>query len=89
MSITPVCVGIDVSKAYLDIFDPLAGYFRIENTISAVSAFVSTQLVQGRFVVFEATGCYDRVLRLGLEAAGVAHARVNPEQARDFARALG
>lgn len=89
MSITPVCVGIDVSKAYLDIFDPLAGDFRIENTISAVSAFVSTQLVQGRFVVFEATGYYDRVLRLWLEAAGVAHARVNPEQARDFARALG
>ncbi len=89
MSITPVCVGIDVSKAYLDIFDPLAGDFRIENTISAVSAFVSTQLVPGRFVVFEATGYYDRVLRLCLEAAGVAHARVNPEQARDFARALG
>jgi hypothetical protein len=58
---TPVCVGFDVSKAYLDIFDPLAGYFRIENTISAVSAFVSTQLVQGRFVVLEVTGCYDRV----------------------------
>lgn len=89
MSITPVCVGIDVSKAYLDIFDPLAGDFRIENTISAVSAFVSTQRVLGRFVVFEATGYYDRVLRLCLEAAGVAHARVNPEQARDFARALG
>jgi hypothetical protein len=35
-------------------------------------------------VVLEATGCYDRVLRLGLES--VAHARVKPEQARDFAR---
>jgi transposase len=89
MSISPVCVGIDVSKAYLDIFDPLAGSFRIENTIGAVSAFVSTRFVDGRFVVFEATGRYDRVLRQGLEAAGVPHARVNPEQARDFARALG
>lgn len=89
MSISPVCVGIDVSKAYLDIFDPLAGSFRIENTSGAVAAFLSTQLVRGRFVVFEATGRYDRILRLGLEAAGVPHARVNPEQARDFARALG
>ncbi|MGJ0504140.1 MAG: IS110 family transposase, partial [Methylocystis sp.] len=69
MSISPVCVGIDVSKAYLDIFDPLAGSFRIENTSGAVAAFLSTQLVRGRFVVFEATGRYDRILRLGLEAA--------------------
>ncbi|MFO1125368.1 MAG: IS110 family transposase [Methylocystis sp.] len=89
MSISPVCVGIDVSKAHLDIFDPLEGSSRIDNTTSAVTAFAATQLVRGRFVVFEATGGYDRALRRGLEAAGVPHARVNPEQARDFARALG
>jgi transposase len=43
----------------------------------------------GRFVVFEATGRYDRFLRQELAAAGVAHARINPSQARAFARAAG
>lgn len=89
MSISPVCVGIDVSKAYLDIFDPLEGQSRIDNAKGAIAAFAATQLARGRFVVFEATGCYDRALRLGLEAAGVPHTRVNPEQAHHFARALG
>ena len=39
------------------------------------------------FVVFEATGSYDKDLTLALEASGIALARVNPAQARDFARA--
>jgi transposase len=40
-------------------------------------------------VVFEASGGYDRVLREALEAAAVCFSRVNPRQARDFARAMG
>jgi transposase len=41
------------------------------------------------FVVLEATGSYDALLREALEKADVPFARVNPEQARDFARAIG
>ncbi|MFN4101250.1 MAG: IS110 family transposase, partial [Pararhodobacter sp.] len=41
------------------------------------------------FVVFEATGVYDQTLQRALEAAGIAHARVNPARVRDFARATG
>jgi transposase len=41
------------------------------------------------FVLFEATGRYDRLLCQALEAAGIAFARVNPARARDFARATG
>src|SRR5215218_6511725 len=44
---------------------------------------------EGAWVVFEASGGYDRVLRDALEAGGVRFSRVNPRQARDFARAMG
>ncbi len=40
-------------------------------------------------MIFEASGGYDWVLRDGLEAAQVSFSRVNPRQARDFARAMG
>jgi transposase len=38
---------------------------------------------------FEATGDYDRHLRATFDAQSIAYARVNPQQARDFARAMG
>jgi transposase len=41
------------------------------------------------FVVFEATGIYDRELTSQLHEAGIRFARVNPARARDFARASG
>jgi hypothetical protein len=44
---------------------------------------------EGARVVFEATGGYDRPLAAALAAAGVAYAKVNPAQARQFARAIG
>lgn len=89
MTISPVCVGIDVSKSLLDIFDPQQGYRRIDNDAAAIAAFAKEQRERGSFVVFEATGHYDGALRRGLSAAKVPHARVNPQQARDFAKAIG
>jgi transposase len=41
------------------------------------------------FVVFEATGIYDRELAEALRKAGIRFARINPARARDFARADG
>jgi len=41
------------------------------------------------FVVFEATGVYDRELREALRQSGIRFARINPARARDFARAGG
>jgi transposase len=41
------------------------------------------------FVVFEATGVYDRELGQVLHQAGIRFARINPARARDFARASG
>lgn len=90
MMIAPDVVGIDVSKHTLDVFD--AGLERsatVSNTAGAVATLAGELAGRGRFVVLEATGRYDARLRRALEAAGVAYARVNPGQARDFARAAG
>jgi len=90
MIIRPSVVGIDISKHHLDIFDTLSGAAtRIDNTKPAIKAMVSRLQANSAFVVFEATGSYDKALTLALEASGIAFARVNPAQARDFARACG
>lgn len=86
MMIHPGFVGIDVSKHHLDIF---AGgrTERIANDADSVAALLGRW--RESFVLFEATGRYDRCLRQALAAAGIAFARVNPARARDFARATG
>lgn len=84
--IHPDVVGCDVSKHFLDLFD--AGRSeRIDNTPPACATLAAR--LRGRFIVFEATGGYDRTLRTALIDAGVRFARVNPGRARDFARAAG
>lgn len=90
MTIAPVVIGIDVSKHHLDLFD--IARERAEqcpNSCEAVAALAARCAAADAFVVFEATGCYDRRLRLALAAVGVRFARVNPRRARDFARAAG
>ncbi len=91
MTIAPVVVGIDISKLHLDVFDATLGRAeRWPNSAAAVEPLAARfAAAAGAFVVFEATGSYDRHLRHGLEAAGVAYARVNPRRARDFAKAAG
>ncbi len=86
MIIHPGFVGIDVSKQYLDIFED-GRTERLPNTTQSIADHAVRW--RGRFVLFEATGRYDRHLRQALEAADIAFARVNPARARDFARATG
>lgn len=86
--ISPVVVGIDVSKATLEVFADGLGHQRVANAAPAIAALIAG-LPRPCFVVLEATGAYDALLRQGLEEAGLRYARVNPEQARDFARATG
>lgn len=88
--IHPDVVGCDVSKHFLDLFDARSQRSeRIANTDVAIAAWLGQLRQRQAFVVFEATGVYDRRLRHALTDAGVAHARVNPSRARDFARAAG
>lgn len=90
MTIHPGHVGIDVSKSTLDIFElPSRRFFKIKNDLAALSEHVEAWQRAGFFVLFEATGDYDRVLRQALSAAGVEFTRVNPGRARDYAKATG
>lgn len=90
MIIHPGVMGIDISKTNLDVFDAAAGRSeRFANAAPDIDALVKRCVAGGVFVLFEATGRYDLLLRRALAAAGVAFARVNPARARDFARAAG
>jgi transposase len=83
------CVGIDVSKHHLDVFDEAVGASeRIANAPHAIAELVARWRCDV-FVVFEATGVYDRELREALRQAGIKFSRINPARARDFARAGG
>ncbi|HEX9447061.1 MAG TPA: IS110 family transposase [Dongiaceae bacterium] len=89
MKIHPGFVGIDISQRYLDVFDGGVGAARrLDNLPEAIDLLIAGWNGDV-FVLFEATGHYDKVLRRALSAAGIAFARVNPARARDFARAAG
>ena len=82
-------LGVDVAKDWIDTCDLSTGRIRhIETTPRALKAFAA-KLSGDVLVVFEASGGYERPLVKALEAAGRAYARVNPRQAREFARATG
>lgn len=84
------CMGIDVSKRRLDIFDDALGLAeQIDNAPGAIAVLARRCAEDGIFVVFEATGVYDRALCSALSALKIAFARLNPSRARDFARAAG
>lgn len=82
-------LGVDVARDWIDVCDPAPDEVRrIRTTPSALGAF-AWGLPANAFVVLEASGGCERLLLEALEAAGVAYARVNPRQAREFARATG
>jgi transposase len=81
--------GIDVSKQHLDAcWD--AEELRSDNDAPGWDVLVAKfQASNVDLVVIEATGGYERGLVCALQAAGIAVARVNPRQARDFAKSMG
>lgn len=90
MIIHPGFAGIDISKHHLDVFDGKSGKAeRFDNTAGEARKLAKRFKTQGTFVVFEATGRYDRCLREAFVAEQMAFARVNPARARDFAKATG
>src|SRR5512142_206260 len=83
-------VGIDVSKARLDVAasdGSQAQFAQDEAGHQALVAWVTTKQVQQ--VVLEATGGYEKLVTARLVAAGLAVAVVNARQVRAFAKALG
>lgn len=80
-------IGCDVSKATLDFFNPAEGkHCRIANTSDAIAAHAAGFQPGRDFVVLEATGVYDRILRHALSAADIPFARCNPQQTHHHAR---
>lgn len=84
-------VGIDVSKADLDVYVvPSELRFRVSNEEAGAKELIS-RLAQFKdaIVVLEATGGLESYVAAALGTAGFRVAIVNPRQVRDFARALG
>lgn len=91
MSESGVFVGIDVSKAHLDVgvsgSDDLS---RFPNSDRGVADLVQRiGAISPTLVVMEATGGFEFPAAAALGAAGVAVVIANPRQVRDFAKATG
>ena len=90
MTQTSVFVGIDVSKAQLDIAVRPGGRFSVANDKPGVTELVERlQAVRPTLVVIEATGGIELPLVSALVLAGLPVVVVNPRQVRDFAKATG
>lgn len=92
------CVGIDVSKARLDLYvDPTGQTLAADNNPDGIAAVIALlRTLNPRLVLIEATGRYHRRLAADLLDAAIPVTVVNPRQAealacqaRDFAKALG
>ena len=86
-----IAVGVDVGKANLDV--GIYGESVVErfgNTSAGIRR-LTTQLKRrgAERIVVEATGGYEEALLESLAQAGLWVARINPRQARNFARATG
>jgi transposase len=84
-------IGIDVSKARLDIhIDPLGQSLSVDNTLAGIQTLLKTlKPLTVKLVLIEATGRYERRLAADLLEAAIPVTVVNPRQARDFAKSLG
>lgn len=88
MTLPQDIVGVDISKDWIDVFHLSASrHERISTTQPALRKFATA--AKGALVVLEASGGYERPVTEALAKAGVPFARVNPRQAREFARASG
>jgi transposase len=81
--------GVDVSKQHLD---ACWGEHeqRWSNDAAGCNEVATMMKAAGvDLVVLEATGGFERMLVCALQGAGITVARVNPKQARDFAKSMG
>jgi transposase len=84
-------VGIDVSKAQLDVYGHTSkSVLSVANDEAGVRQLVERLTpLEPELVVLEATGGYERLCAASLARAGFAVAVVNPRQVRAFAVATG
>ena len=91
MSEPQVFVGIDVSKAQLDVaLRPTEDHWHVSNDEVGILGLVERlQAVQPTLIVLEATGGLEVPVAGALAEAGLPVVVVNPRHARDFAKATG
>ena len=86
----PVTVGIDASKAHLDVAARPGARFRVANSPDGLVELVARLRPLAPFlVVLEATGGYEADALAALLAAGIPTAVVNPRRVRQFAAGIG
>lgn len=84
-------IGIDVSKAHLDVhLEPQGKQWRSTNDASGIAEIVQAlSLVSVALVVLEATGGLEQAIAQAVAKAGIAVVVTNPRRVRDFAKAIG
>ena len=91
METAPRFIGIDVSKAHLDVASRPDGLeFRLPNTAEGIADLVAR--LEGSppsLVLLEATGGLERAAAVALAAAGLPVRIVEPGRVRHFARSIG
>ena len=81
-------IGVDIAKDWIDVFYlSTSKHERISTTKQALARFAKA--APGSMVILEASGGYERPVTDALARVGTDYARVNPRQAREFARAMG
>ena len=91
MNETPVCVGIDVAKATLEVaVRPSGAQWVSANDEAGIQTLLGQlRALAPTLVVLEATGGYEHAVAATLATAGMPVVIANPRQIRAFARATG
>ena len=90
MTSEPVYVGMDVSKATLDICVSDGEAWQTPNDDRAMKELCArVTALHPTLIVLEATGGYELRAAAALAATGLPVAVVNPRQVRSFARSIG
>ena len=90
MTSPAVCVGIDVSKAQLDVAMRPEGHFVAPHDLAGITRVVDRlRDLTPAVIVLEATGGLEVPLTGALAAAGLPVIVINPRQVRAFAKAAG
>lgn len=86
-----IYIGIDVSKANLDVFIlPKRKYMRFSNDAADIQKLLTkVRLFPNVLIVLESTGGYEVSLSNALSKANLNVCVINPRQIRDFAKASG
>lgn len=90
-------VGVDVSKLHLDVHinDAVDGIIRVENSKDGIEGLIKTlEGLQQKgdmicLVICEATGGYEKLLSIMLQASNLPVHVVHPNKVRNFAKAIG